>query len=112
MEGVAINGDDAVLGLSYAMSGGRLAVNVNYDEQTTDRAEKYTALFEATVIDEDRVDAMYFLSHLRESVARPYMDRIAGPCDHPYCSRLAYRRNPCLRPSPALIRRQARLPIT
>ena len=28
------------------------------------------------MIDEDRVDAMYFLSYLRESVARPYMDRI------------------------------------
>lgn len=51
-------------------------MNVNYDEQTIARAERYTALFEASVIDEDRVDAMYFLSYLRESVARPYMDRI------------------------------------
>ena len=76
LEGITISSNDTVLGLSYAMSGGQLLVNVNYDEQTIARAERYTALFEASVIDEDRVDAMYFLSYLRESVARPYMDRI------------------------------------
>ena len=76
MEGLRVDTNDAVLGLSYGVKDGGLLVNINYDERTVERAGRYTALFESSVLEGDRDDAMYFLSHLRESVARPYMDRI------------------------------------
>lgn len=76
LTGITIDGNDTALGLTYAMKGESLLINVNYDEQTTVRAEKYTSLFESTENPEDKDDAMYFLSLLRAKFAQPYLNRI------------------------------------
>ena len=75
-EGVAIAGNDTVLGLSYAVNGDGLLVNVNYDEQAIARAEKYTALFERNDNAGALADARYFVGMLIPSQAAPFTARM------------------------------------
>ncbi|MDR6734162.1 hypothetical protein [Sphingobacterium sp. 2149] len=75
LEGLSISSNTD--GLSYAINGGKLLVNLNFNKDLLTRAEKYTAAFEATpnasyVYD----DAMYMVSQLKPSLRQPFIDRL------------------------------------
>lgn len=64
-------------GLSYAINGGKILVNLNFSKDLLTRAEKYTAAFEATP-NADYVydDAMYMVSQLKPSLRQSFIDRL------------------------------------
>ncbi|MDR0266023.1 MAG: hypothetical protein LBJ04_22610 [Sphingobacterium sp.] len=75
IDGVSVSSNTD--GLSYAINGDKLLVNLNFSKDLLTRAEKYTAAFEATpnasyVYD----DAMYMVSQLKPSLRQPFIDRL------------------------------------
>lgn len=72
--GVSVNSNTD--GLSYAVNGGRLLVNLNFNKLTA-LAEKYTSIFEASPnADYAYDDAQYMISQLKPSLRQPYLSRI------------------------------------
>ncbi|OJV37017.1 MAG: hypothetical protein BGO29_02610 [Bacteroidales bacterium 36-12] len=65
-----------VIGLSYGTKESRFMINVNLDATLTTRAEKYTALFESTLTNEDKASAEYFIQRLKPSLQGTYTSRI------------------------------------
>ena len=74
--GLSIKTNDAVNGLNYGINNGNLLINVNYDDHLPVCAEKYTSAFEHSLNEEDRSDAMYFISLLRQELSDAYLARI------------------------------------
>ena len=80
-----ITADDNVIGLSYGNSGGKMMLNINFDETLLDRAEKYTSLFENCLKDEGptehtkeyKRDAEYFIQRLRPQLQDYFQDRLS-----------------------------------
>ncbi|MDM1048064.1 hypothetical protein [Sphingobacterium hotanense] len=72
--GLSINSNTE--GLSYAVNGERLLVNLNFNKLTT-LAEKYTSIFETSPnADYAYDDALYMISQLKPSLRQPYLSRI------------------------------------
>lgn len=68
---------DSVTGLSFAnRSDNTLIVNASISKRRIALAEKYTGLYEATLSNEAKEEALYMVSRLKESLQQPYLDRI------------------------------------
>ncbi len=67
---------DNIYGLNCAERDGGLLVNVNFDPRSRERAEKYTAKYEASASETDKDDAIYLLSLLRPELAAPFLARL------------------------------------
>lgn len=62
--------------LSWAPSSGSLLVNVGFNPSLVERAERYTTRFEASRLEGDREDALYFTAQLRRELQAPLRSRI------------------------------------
>lgn len=58
------------------MNNGKFMLNINMMDSLVERAERYTARFEASESGEDLADARYFVQRLKPSLRAPYLDRI------------------------------------
>ena len=76
IEAGAASSDDGVYGFTYGMNNGKFMINVNMMDGLVERAERYTARFEASESGEDMDDALYFVQRLKSSLRVPYMARI------------------------------------
>ena len=77
ISGVTVSSGDNVNGTSYAINDDKLLINLNFDEQLLQRAEKHTLLFEANPTAEYLYDnALYFVQMLKEGVKEPYLTRL------------------------------------
>lgn len=65
-----------IKGLTCGINNSLLLVNVNFNPNLVELAEKYTAKLEASATQEDKDDAMYFVSMLLPDLAAPFMARI------------------------------------
>lgn len=64
-------------GLSYGVSDSKLLVNLNFNSNLRDKAEKYVSQFESTPNAEYIYDdAMYMVSQLKLSLREPYINRL------------------------------------
>lgn len=68
--------DHNVIKLSTGLKDGMLLVNVNYNKELLNLAEKYTAKYEASGSDIDQEDGLYFAGMLRYELAEPYLQRL------------------------------------
>ena len=76
IEAGTASSDDGVYGFTYGMNNGKFMINVNMMDGLVERAERYTARFEASESGEDMDDALYFVQRLKSSLRVPYMARI------------------------------------
>lgn len=68
---------DSVIGLSFTnRSDNMLMVNASISKRRIALAEKYTGLYEATLSNEAKEEALYMIFQLKESLQQPYLDRI------------------------------------
>lgn len=67
---------DNIYGLSHAAHGEGMLLNLDFNPALPVRAEKYTARYEASGLDDDKDDARYILSFLRPDLAAPFLDRL------------------------------------
>lgn len=82
-EGVTVMpSTETIKGLSYAAHTARwtaeaaLLLNLNFNGNAVELAEKYTGRYEATADASDKEDAQYFVSQLRPELAEPFVTRI------------------------------------
>lgn len=71
-----VNVSPNVLGAECTVAADGVRLNLNFDPKTVERAERYTAQFEASADELDRESALYFVSWLSAELAAPYLKRI------------------------------------
>ena len=77
VEGVSVVSGENVYGTSYAVSDGKLLVNLNFDEKLMQRVDKYVSAFEADHNKEYAYDdAYYFVQQLKNGLIEPYLQRL------------------------------------
>lgn len=69
---------DNVYGLSYGVKSGKFLVNFNLNEKLLDYAEEFVSRYEATLNDNDKTDAAYFVQQLRTDLQAPFLARLAA----------------------------------
>ena len=75
---------DSVTGLSFAnRDDNTLMINVSTGKRRIDLAEKYTGIYELTLGDEAKEDALYMIGRLKNSLQQPYLDRINAEASAP-----------------------------
>ncbi len=89
LDGITVESNDTVYGLSYGINNGRLLVNASYDEQITGRAEKYTSAFEKSLDEDDKSSAEYFIQLLKPSLRTTYLERIGAVTQPPVLTRFS-----------------------
>ena len=65
-----------IYGLTYGSVEGKFNININANKNLPDLAEKYTSRYESSSLDEDKEDALYFVSQLREDLKTPFIARL------------------------------------
>lgn len=76
-EGVTINTETtSIKGLTFGINNSSMLVNVNFNPSILELAEKYTAKLESSATQEDKDDAVYFVSMLLPDLAAPFTARI------------------------------------
>ena len=76
-DGVSVVSGENVYGTSYAISDGKLLINLNFDEKLIQRVDKYVSAFEADYNKEYAYDdAYYFVQQLKEGLKEPYLQRL------------------------------------
>lgn len=70
-------------GMTHGMNNEKLLININYDDNLPVLADKYTSKFARSKRLDDREDAMYFISKLRDGLAAPFLERIADVMSPP-----------------------------
>lgn len=60
-----------------------ILVNVNYNHNIKNLAEKYTAKYEASGAETDREDGLYFAGMLSDELAAPFLDRLGQTATGP-----------------------------
>ena len=77
INGVSVVSSDNCFGTSYAMSDGKLLVNLDFNPELPQRAEKYVSILEADKNKEYAYDdAQYFVQMLKPGVKEAYQARI------------------------------------
>lgn len=77
INGVSVVSSDNCFGTSYAMSDGKLLVNLDFNPELPQRAEKYVSILEADKNKEYAYDdAQYFVNMLKPGVKEPFQARI------------------------------------
>lgn len=77
INGVSVVSSDNCFGTSYAMSNGKLLVNLDFNPELPQRAEKYVSILEADKNKEYAYDdAQYFVNMLKPGVKEPFQARI------------------------------------
>lgn len=65
-----------IVGLFSNNHSNNTLINVNFNKHYVEMAEKYTSIYEKTLLEEDKDDAIYFTSFLSPSIASPFLERI------------------------------------
>lgn len=69
---------DNVYGLSYGVKSGKFLINFNLNAKLPDYAEEFVSRYEATLNDDDKTDAAYFVQQLRTDLQAPFLARLAA----------------------------------
>lgn len=67
---------DNVVGVSSGANGEKYMININMMNSLIERAERYTEKYEASLLSEDKDDALYFVNRLKPAIRQSYIDRI------------------------------------
>lgn len=72
----AVTAGDGVMKLSKGLKDGKILLNVNYNRNLLNLAEKYTSIWEGSQTVSAKEDALYFAGMLSDSLRQPFDERI------------------------------------
>ena len=76
LTGITVSSSDNCKGTSFAISNGKLMVNLDFNADLEVKAEKYVSKFETSLLYSDYEDAQYFVQQLKVGIKEPYQTRL------------------------------------